>query len=102
MLRSPVFVSTSLCCGFVAAFIWSIVHQTGGMFVYSLDDSYIHLAEAHTLAVYHLWGIGPFGFATASSSPIWTVLLATLERVAGLHIATPIVLNVFFTFRASD
>lgn len=98
MLRSPVFVSTSLCCGFVAAFIWSIVHQTGGMFVYSLDDSYIHLAEAHTLAVYHLWGIGPFGFATASSSPIWTVLLATLERVAGLHIATPIVLNVFFTF----
>jgi hypothetical protein len=72
------------------------MRQTGGMFVYPLDDSYIHLAEAHTLAVDHIWGVRPGEFASASSSPIWTILLAAIERVVGFHLGTPIVLNLVF------
>jgi hypothetical protein len=67
--------------------------HTGGMFVYPLDDSYIHLALARTLVLHHNWGINPTEFASASSSPGWTVLLAMTDAVGGLHLVNGIILN---------
>jgi hypothetical protein len=40
--------------------------------------------------------VRPGEFASASSSPIWTILLAAIERVSGFHLGTPIVLNLVF------
>ena len=45
----------------------------GGV-LYPLDDSYIHLALARTLATSGVWGIDAQHPAAASSSPLWTVL----------------------------
>jgi hypothetical protein len=64
------------------------------MFVYPLDDSYIHLAMARTLVLHHVWGIDATGFASASSSPGWTVLLAITDSLIGHHLINGIVLNV--------
>ncbi len=65
-------------------------------FVYPLDDTYIHMALARTLAFHHVWGIGPYGFASASSSIGWTCVLAICDRVLGDHVLTPLFLNLAF------
>lgn len=72
----------------------TVARHTGGMFVYPLDDSYIHLALARTLVLHHNWGIHPTEFASASSSPGWTVLLAITEAVFGLRLLDGLVLNI--------
>ena len=41
-----------------------------------------------------MWGIRPGEFASVSSSPLWTVLLATLWKLGAHAIWWPLVLNV--------
>lgn len=43
-----------------------------------LDDAYIHLSLARTLAEHGVWGLFPGEAASASSSPLWTLVLAAL------------------------
>src|SRR5436190_4681669 len=51
-------------CGWIYALC---LQNTGGHFVYPLDDTYIHLTMARTLAWEGVWGINPAdGFASAA------------------------------------
>jgi hypothetical protein len=73
----------------------------GRPFVYPLDDSYIHLAIGRTLAQSGTWGIQPQDAAAASSSPLWTLILATVSAVwpvgaQGVMIEAPLALNIVF------
>ena len=70
------------------------LHQDGGTFVYPLDDAYIHLAVSRNLAIHGVWGISPYSFSGASSSPGWTLLLALTTRLAGVQLLAPLYLNV--------
>ena len=56
----------------------------GGALVLPLDDAYIHLGVARSLVESGTWGVNPGELASASSSPLWTLLLA-----AGLGLGTP-------------
>lgn len=66
-----------------------------GRLVYVLDDPAIHLAIARNLAEHGTWGVVPGHFESASSSPVWTVVLAVGVAVlpAGEE-ALALVLNV--------
>jgi hypothetical protein len=94
--RSPAAVVSFLFCLLIFTLYLVVKGQTGGLFVYPLDDSYIHLALARNLALHHVWGIEPARFASASSSPGWTVLLASIDALAGPHLLVGLVLNVAF------
>ncbi len=61
----------------------SAVAATGGWFAYPLDDAYIHLGVARTLAEHGTWGVNPGEFASASSSPAWTATLAAIFTLTG-------------------
>ncbi len=91
--RSPALVVSGLFLVVLVAMVASTRHLTDGLFVYPLDDSYIHLALARTLASHHTWGLHAGEFASASSSPGWTLLLTATDLVFGAHLLTPLVLN---------
>jgi hypothetical protein len=64
--------------------------------VYALDDAYIHMAVARSLARHGVWGVTPYAFTSSTSSLAWPLLLAGADLVAGVREATPLVLNLVF------
>ncbi len=65
--------------GTVAAILGLVMACTaavGGEWVYPLDDTYIHLELAWRLVQDGTWGINPGAPSSASSSPMWSLLLA--------------------------
>jgi hypothetical protein len=69
--------------------------RTDGRLVYVIDDPAIHLSVARNLAEHGTWGVVPGHFESASSSPLWTVLLAGwLRLVPGPDSVAPLALNV--------
>ena len=69
--------------------------RTHGHLVYAIDDGGIHLSIARQLGLHGTWGVVPHQFQSASSSPLWTVLLASTARVTPRSIFEymPIVLS---------
>ncbi|HEY1016854.1 MAG TPA: hypothetical protein VGE07_29345, partial [Herpetosiphonaceae bacterium] len=76
--------------------LWTLaagLRLSGGRLVYALDDAYIHLAVARSLAEHGVWGLTRYEFSSSSSSLLWTLLLA-----AGLRLGAgdwlPLLLNL--------
>jgi hypothetical protein len=68
--------------GVVAAAGAVSLYLTGGTFAYPLDDPAIHLSVARRLAYDGTWGVVPGDFQNASSSPLWTLVLAPTQLIA--------------------
>src|ERR1700722_8964046 len=72
---------------------YRVAHATGGFFMYPLDDTFIHMVVAKSLALYGNWGISAGEFQSASSSVLYTLLLAGLFKVVGVHVYIPFLIN---------
>lgn len=73
--RPPVgWIAAAIYLTMLAAWLLVARHRDGD-FTYPLDDSYIHLRLGANLA-HGTLGMNPGQFASASSSPIWPVLIA--------------------------
>ena len=59
-----------------AVVLAACLRVSDGRLVYVLDDPAIHLTIARNLAEHGTWGVVPGHFESASSSPVWTVILA--------------------------
>jgi hypothetical protein len=70
---------------FVVAVAAAVV-VAGKPFGYPLDDTYIHMAMGRTLATSGVWGAGPAEPAAASSSPLWTLLLAVIYTLCPVRV----------------
>ncbi len=86
----PLTVSIYVAC------VLALLYFAGKPFVYPLDDTYIHMAIARTLAAFGVWGAGPTTPAAASSSPLWTLLLTGfyLMSPSAAFIYVPVLLNL--------
>jgi hypothetical protein len=78
----------------VAATVVAIVAYLGGHLAYVLDDAAIHLSVADHLVHDGTWGVSAGRFESASSSPLWTLLVAPGTIVTPLRDWWPLVLNV--------
>jgi hypothetical protein len=80
-----------------ACFFLFILRETGGRFIYGLDDAYIHLAIAKHIVQNGVWGVTPYEFSSSSSSILWPILLSGLFRVLGVVEILPLLINVAVT-----
>jgi len=85
---------------FVAVWIICLKH-TDGYFTYTLDDPYIHLGIAKNMAFHGVWGVTEYGNTSASSSPLWTGLLALTIWVAGDSVYWPLAFGILFSVAAT-
>ena len=72
----------------------SVLQYTHGVMTYPLDDTFIHMAVAKNLAFEKVWGITRYSFESASSSLLYTILLAATFSVFGAHVIIPLVINL--------
>jgi hypothetical protein len=86
-IAAAVFVALTI------ALVVAVRQETGAAYTYPLDDTYIHTALARNLIESHTWGINPGEFANASTSPVWTVLIAIAGGIIGWSRA-PLLLGV--------
>jgi len=75
-----------------AAILVNILALNGGKFTYTLDDPYIHLAMAESIASGH-YGVNPTEPSSPASSILWPLLLAPLALTA-LAEWTPLAINL--------
>ena len=90
----PLLLAAALYVAATAVLTLVAVLKTGGSFIYALDDPYIHLTISRTLARFGVWGITPEHFASVSSSPLWTLLLAAAFKLGGAAVWWPFAINV--------
>lgn len=67
-----------------------------GIFLYVLDDPYIHMAMAKNFILHGVLGVDQYSFTSSSSSPLWILLLSSTYFLFGVSDLTPLVLNVIF------
>ncbi len=70
-----------------------VMHTTHGIFMYPLDDTFIHLDIAKNLAQHGTWGITKNVFASASSSIFYTLLLAACFKIFTVNYFFPFIIN---------
>ena len=91
----PELLAVVLFLALAAVFISRAKANEGGRFIYTLDDIYIHMAIAKTLARHGIWGVSAkAGFSSGSSSLLWPSLLAGCFALFGVHEYWPLVLNL--------
>ena len=93
--RTEAHVAIALAILFALVFAATASLTGTGPFLYSLDDTYIHLAVAEEILAGN-YGINPGEAAAASSSPLYPFLLAGLLAL-GLGTWAPLALNALAT-----
>lgn len=78
----------------VAAPFFLSVKMNDGVFLYTLDDPYIHLALAENIRAGH-YGINPGEPTSPSSSVIWPFMLVPFAGTSFFNII-PLAMNLFF------
>lgn len=91
---SPLYMSIIICLGLTAGLYFLILLKTNGHFCYPLDDTFIHMAIAKNIALHKVWGITPYHFSSASSSPFYSLLLAFSNYLFGANFYLPLIINL--------
>jgi predicted cobalt transporter CbtA len=71
-----------------------IILRENGHLIFALDDPYIQMAMAKNFVLHGVWGITRYGFTSASSSPLWTFLIAVTYLLFGVSETSPFYLSL--------
>src|ERR1700756_4123747 len=91
--RVPLGIALALYAVMTAAVFFVSYRAADHHFVFALDDPYIAMAMGRSLALHGTWGVTRFAFSSASSSPLFTLILAFLYRLTGVHEVTPLAVS---------
>jgi len=77
-----------------ALLLWLVLRATGGTFLYSLDDPYIHLALARSI-LHGTYGLNPGEVSAPASSVVWPLLLVPFAALSErLFALVPLAINL--------
>ncbi len=80
----------------IAFLLYRSLSTQDGHFVYTQDDAYIHMAIAKNLAAHGNWGVSAGEFQSASSAPLWVLIVTCFYLIFGANVITPFLLNILF------
>ncbi|MGN6618629.1 MAG: hypothetical protein ACTHJ5_15765 [Ilyomonas sp.] len=72
---------------------YKVFNFTKGIFMYPLDDTFIHMTIAKNISLHDNWGMNTNEFASASSSILYSLLLAASFRVFSVQVIVPFIIN---------
>jgi hypothetical protein len=72
---------------------YAVLKRTGGVFMYPLDDTFIHMSVARNLAQFGNWGINGSEFGSASSSVLYTLILTLAFKIFSVNMLVPFIIN---------
>ncbi|MBX3044169.1 MAG: hypothetical protein KF896_10675 [Ignavibacteriae bacterium] len=75
-----------------------MISDISGLYIYPLDDTYIHLAIAENLSEHSVWGVTSHEFSSSSSSILYTLILAFLIKIFGSNGLLPLIVNIVITY----
>jgi hypothetical protein len=90
----PLLASVVILCVTTGVISSILILRENGHLIYALDDPYIQMAMAKNFALHAVWGITRFGFTSASSSPLWTFLIAVTYVLFGVSETSPFYLSL--------
>ena len=90
----PLLANQLIFAGLVTVLIVVTVGKTDGRFAYPMDDSYIHMAMAKNASQHHVWGLTRYEFSSATSSPLWTLLLTGAYSALWVDERFPLVMDL--------
>ncbi len=67
-----------------------------GIFIYVLDDPYVHMSMAKNFILHGVLGVDQYSFTSSSSSPLWLMLLSSAYFLLGINDLIPLILNIIF------
>lgn len=94
--RLPLFSAITVYIIFSAVIFLISFKINDGNFVYALDDTYIHMSMAKNLVATGNFATNQLSFASASSSPLWVLIISAVYFITGLNLLTPFILNLIF------
>lgn len=102
ILKQDVLLSFFLYSIILGIFLFEEIGKFGS-FNYLLDDAYIHLAFAKNLASLGIPSADSYSLSNPSSSPLWSMLLATFYKcniIKSYFEYVPLFLNIVFSLLA--
>lgn len=87
-------ISITMYLSVCALYYFIILTQNNGVFTYTLDDPYIHMSTARHLVESGQWSATGHGYTSASSSPLWVLLITGLFLVFGAAEWVPLFLSL--------
>lgn len=94
----PLVISIAVMMTISTIVFYECLNVTNGKFIYILDDTYIHLAYAKNIVVNNMYGITRYENSSSSSSPLWTLILASFFYLTGVNEFIPLIINIVLSF----
>ncbi|MGC2618025.1 MAG: hypothetical protein WA414_03235 [Acidobacteriaceae bacterium] len=92
----PAILASLLYVALTTVVLLSAWRASDHHFIYALDDTYIGMAMAKSLALHGVWGVTPFAFSSSDSSLLFPILLGAAYRLFGVNLYAPLVLSWVF------
>jgi hypothetical protein len=89
-------VAAGIYTATVVAILIASFRAADGHFIYALDDTYINMAMAKNFALHGVWGVTPYAFSSATSTPFFVLLLSLVYRLTGPSQYVPLILSWIF------
>lgn len=99
--RKILLISALVFSAFCAALLLISLYLNSWNFIYVIDDPYIHMAIAKNFVTSGSWAVNAQTFTSATSSPLWTLLISASYFITGVNTVNPFIMNLLFSLLAA-
>lgn len=101
MIKKSLYITAAAYLGIILVLFTVLYYLNESHFIYVLDDPYIHMTIAKHFSTSGQWALNGLTFSSATSSPLWTLLISLIFFFTGPAAIIPFILNIIFGILAA-